>query len=298
MHFYRSTCYALIAAFAYIPVSHAALIVWSGPGSGGEWTEDSNWGGGVAPAASDSVNLSDATIIVGGANATYNSFVNGSGGTIDINSGGVLTQSGAATNGLRYFTQINVNSGGTLIVNSSVNIRSSLEVFSGGTLEGTSNIRGNVSLNMDGTFRPGGSSAASAYTINEGGDLILGSNGTIELDVFGDMDNESFSLNIGSNTVGSTLDLSTGTIDLKVHGYIPLLGDSFDLWDISNGNSSVTPGTGENIVLSGYILDLSEWTSDGVVTVSAVSSVPEPSVIGWLIGFSGVLQMLLRRRRV
>jgi len=283
-------------AIATLSLSHAATITWSGLGDGINWLDGGNWDSGL-PSSSDIVDLYGATVQVNGTGATYATGLSGSGGTININSGGVLTQVGSDASALRRFTQVNINNGGTLTADPSVNIRASLTVFTGGTLEGTARMRGSIEFNIDGTFRPGDNSVPLAYNINEGADLIFGSNAISELDIFGNGLNDSFLLNEGSNTIGSTLNLSTGVIQLTPQGYTPAVGHSFDLWDVTNTNSSITAGTGINIILPGFNLDLTSWASDGIVTIASAASVPEPSTYASILGLFSFAILWIRRRR-
>jgi hypothetical protein len=298
MH-YSKLYFCLASAFslALPSLSSAAVITWDGSGDGTNWLDGSNWDTDSVPGSVDSVHLGGNAVQVNGPGATYAAAASGSAGTIDINSGGVLTQVGNSFNALRFFTKVNVNDGGTFVADPVANIRTNLDILAGGTLEGTSRIRDAKTLNVGGIFRPENDAAESAYLVNDGGSVLLGSTGTIELGLFGNMNNVGFLLNAGANTVGATLDLSAGSVELVLQGgYTPIVGDSFDLWDVTNVNSIVTPGTGNNIFLDGYDLDFTQWATDGVVSISAVSAVPEPSTWAALLGGIGMITVIARRR--
>ena len=271
------------AAFTYPAISQA--VVWTGLGDGSSWLDGSNWDTGV-PGAGDSVTLSGATVNVGGAGATYNQFAN-SAGTVEINSGGVLTQVGVAASAIRYITNVNINDGGTFIADPGVNLRVNTDIASGGTLEGTIRIRDSRTLNVGGVFRPGDNLAVTEYLVDPG-TINLTSTGVIELDIFGN--SSGGSTNNDHFASSGTLNISTGTIQLVLQGYTPSIGDSWDLWD----GSGVT--TGATIAMTGYTFDLSQWVSDGIVTIDAVVAVPEPSTYAFILGF-GVFGLFLMKRR-
>lgn len=290
--------FALVSAVVLTTpcLSLAAIFTWDGSGDGVSWLDGDNWDTGSVPGSADSVDLDGNILEVNGPGAVYAAGASGSGGTININSGGVLTQVGFNHSAVRHIGKVNVNDGGTFSTDSEAHIRTNVDILAGGIFEGTSRIRGNV-LNVGGIFRPDTDATENAYLVNDSSSLLLGGTGTIELDLFGDMNNEGFLLNEGSNTVGATLDLSMGTVELVLQGgYSPLVGDSFDLWDLTNLNSSIIAGTGSNVLLDGYELDLTQWASEGIVSVAAVSAVPEPSTMALLIGVAGLIVGVSRRR--
>jgi hypothetical protein len=258
--------------------SHAAL--WTGDGGDLNWHNAANWDPGV-PTSSSIITLGGAAVEVH-APATYSSPSSTSSGTINVMNDGVLTPSGANHLGLRYLTLINVNNGGTLTAPSGMAVRSSITIAAGGLVTGTSDIRDGRTLTVGGTFRPG----SKVYIITTGGGnshVTLTSTGTIQLNVFGDGDNQSFSLLNGS------LNLVQGSIVLAPQGgYVPQVGDSYVLWTRTAGTANV--GDGSNISMPGFQLDTTKFQAEGIVSV-----VPEPAAMGLL---SGALVLLARRRRL
>ena len=159
---------------------------------------------------------------------------------------------------------------------------------------GTDNIRDSKTLTVAGTWYPIGESP-STLVFTFGASTVSGhvnlTSGNIVMDLFGDGVNEYFNVNRALGSCSLSLDGDEGgTVTLRpLDGYTPQVGDSYDLWDYVDGNT-VTPGDGTNISLPGYTLDLSQWVSDGIVTV-----IPEPATMGLLA--AGAVA-LLRRRRV
>ena len=295
----RLALIALIAVGSGLATLQADTLTWVGPTTGGTWQTAANWQNTVpesaVPTAADSVIVASGnTVEVNSPDAVLYAFANGSGGTVNINSGGVLTGGHGYT--LRYISTVNVNDGGTLPAGTTWDIRCNVSIADGGVVTGTDNLGTytyGATLSIDGTFSPRGSTSAGAYTIGGGGDAYYGrlrlhSTGTLNLDVFGNGDNEY--LSIVSTAAGAELDLSSGTVALVLQGgYTPQIGDSFNLWDKVAGDAVVTPGDGSNISLPGYTLDLSQWASDGIVTI-----IPEPATLG-LLAVGGLA--LLKRRR-
>lgn len=154
------------------------------------------------------------------------------------------------------------------------------------------------SLTVSGEFSPRGTTVDSGLafqlgsgidTTNRNGVLDQTATGKVLLDVYDNGSNEYF--NIVGLTSGTKLTLN-GTVELRLQGgYTPLPGHSFDLWDLADGSlAELTLGDGSNVLLPGYTLDTSLWTTNGVVTV-----VPEPASVALL--FLGAVPLLLRRQR-
>ena len=100
----------LIATALLAGVTSAEAIHWTGNGDGSSWEDGANWDLNHQPTGVDDVYMDSGTADVTTSDAVLNRFQ--SGGTVNINSGGVLTGSNGYT--LRYITLINVNNGGSL----------------------------------------------------------------------------------------------------------------------------------------------------------------------------------------
>jgi hypothetical protein len=231
-----------------------------------------------------------------------NQFINGSLGTVNINSGGALDGTSPYT--IRYVGTINVNDGGQFPMAPSWTIRSNLNVNQGGIASGSVGTGSNNSatVTVNGTWSPRGTTLADGTAIGVGsgsrfGQVIMGSTGKIILDLFADQSNEFF--NVAGTNNATELTINTGTLELHPQdGYTPQVGDSFDLWNLTAATGfspTMNLGDGSNITLPGYTLDLSDWTTDGIVTVSGSTSVPEPASLALLA--LGGLTLLHRRRR-
>ncbi|NLF30339.1 MAG: PEP-CTERM sorting domain-containing protein [Planctomycetes bacterium] len=269
-----------------------AAIVWNGNGDGANWGDPDNWDLDRVPNSSDTVTLGGSTVSVAVPDAVMDRFSGG--GTVNIDSGGVLTGSHAYT--LRYISKINVNGGGLLPAGASWDIRINIDVNAGGRMTGAGRIGAFESrtLNIYGTFEPRGTAGPGAFTlgstgsVNYDGHLSLQTGGTVVLDVFASGSNEYFDVSGLDN--GTALDLNAGSIVLRPQGYAVQVGDVFDLWQQTNAAAVMNVGDGSNISIEGsaLTLDTSLWASDGIVTV-----VPEPAGLA-LIGLGG---LFIRRRR-
>ncbi len=268
--------------------SQAATVTWSGAGDGVNWTDDANWSGtGFQPTADDIAVVGTGNSVQVNGSANYGSFTTGA-GSIAINSGGTLTASGntgTSNTIVRYISEIAVNDGGTFNVTYNTVLRGNVTVNSGGVFNGAGSMRNETrTLSVSGLWRVSdNSNGANVFLVNNGSTVSLNTGGTIELDLFANNVNESFSL---ENAAG-TIDLADGTINLVPQGgYTPAEGDTFDLFNVTAG--TFNPGDGSNVTLAGYTLDTSAYASTGVVTV-----VPESASLG-LLAMGGL--GLMRRR--
>ncbi len=282
------------------PVCYSATIVWNGAGDGSTWGDDNNWVGGTRPSGADSPQLDGATVVVDTAESYTGFEATGPDGQVIVNSGGELTAN-SSFNALRRISAMTVNTGGRLIADPTVDIRSgTLTINAGGEVTGTDSIFDGDTLTIGGIFRPmdtiDGNNEFRIGSPTTGGHVEMAATGTLYLDLFGDGTNEFFNIN-DRDAIVSSLDLSVGSIVLSPQGgYMPQVGHSYDLWDDAQTGmvaNDVTPGTGANISLTGYQLDLSLWQTQGVVTVTAI---PEPSGI-LVIGFGALALFMGRRRR-
>lgn len=285
-----------MAAFTWAAQAQAQVI-WSGLGDGTTWGDNANWVGGSKPTGTNTPQLEGATVTVDTVESYTGMSATGADGALIIDDGGELTAN-ASTTALRYINGITINSGGKLFSAPTNNIRSAfLTINEGGELTGTGAIFDGDTITVGGIFRPRDSiDGANEFVIGSGtttGNFYMTATGALYLDVFGNGVNESIVITDSSSSV-SNLDLSLGTIVLSTQSYTPQIGDSFDLWtdNMSGGEpNNVTPGDGSNIILSGYQLDLSQWATDGIVTV-----VPEPQSVIY-VALAGLAVFAIRRRR-
>jgi len=289
----------LMASLALFTATLAsAQVVWDGGGNGSTWGDNLNWIGDVKPTGSDSVQLDGATVTVDTAESYTGFSATGTNGFIIVNSGGELTAN-ANSNAFRHIDGLTINTGGLVIASPTANIRSGfLMINDGGELTGTNSVFDADTLTVGGEFRPmdavDGNNTFRIGSATTGGSFIMASTGTLYLDLYGDGVNEDIVID-DRDAIVSDLDLSTGSIILSTQGgYTPQIGDSYDLWtDLMTGGvpNNVIPGDGSNISLVGYQLDLSQWATDGVVSV-----VPEPNAIV-LVALVGLSLVYLRRRK-
>lgn len=269
--------------------AHAVLVVWDGGGDGSTWGDDANWVGGSQPTGADTLQINNTTVIVDTPGAAYSSNTSASSGLIIvINDGGILTSVNGNFNSLRYMTSLDVNNGGAYIdQNASVTVRTNLTIAEGGLVEGLSSIRDSRTLSVGGAWRMLGNTSAANFIWSSGATVSLLSTGTIEMDLYGNNSNDAFSLGNAS----AVLNLNAGNIVLTPQGgYVPQPGDQFDLWNLTAG--TINPGDGSNITLAGYQLDVSQFATDGIVTI-----VPEPSTNALLAGLAMLVGAAYLRRR-
>jgi len=255
-------------------VAFATTMEWDTPGTSGNWGTSSNWDPSSAPGASDTVDLTNSSnssteIIIDSSQQVFDFAGTTAYGQITIKNGGSLTGWGTAYTSFRGSgMSVVIESGGELVGGSTSNqtLRFDTTVDAGGELSGFTVLQA-MDLVVNGIFEPQGASSTGNITLNtSGGGLSITGSGTIRLDADGDNNNEKF-LFAGSPTVNFS---GLSNIDI-VANYAAQIGDTYDLWNVTSGDSSnITFGSGTNIVLtgaSGLTLDTTNWASTGVVEV-------------------------------
>lgn len=280
----------LIIPFAFALIAtqaHAADVIWDGGGDGISWGDDLNWVGDAQPTASDFFNPDGATITVNTTDATYNTLIVGASGSVVVADGGILTGTGANFRVIRYIG-FTIQSGGEFHVPFDADIRNDVTIDDGGLFTGGDLLQdsGTV-LSVNGQWQPGDNiDGNNTIGFSGSSSMVLGSTGTIFLDVYGNGINEFFNM----SSAAGTLDIAGGSIMLTAQGYTPQIGDQFDLWDDPAGGT-IIPGDGSNISLSGFTLDTSSFMTDGIVTV-----VPEPRAYAMVFALLVGLGVFLKRR--
>ncbi|EDY18488.1 autotransporter-associated beta strand repeat protein [Chthoniobacter flavus Ellin428] len=236
-------------------------------------------------------------------------------GSIDVSAGQTFTVNGTVADRT-------VNSDGTAVT--AANIGSLTKVGSGTLLLGGQNTySGNTTvsagtLDVTGTIAPA-TAGTQAVSVAGGATLQLGGAGAIRATTLSLNDNSTLSLEVGSltsNTISLTGAASlAGTITLALN----LIADPVDgtLFTLIDGNSPVTgyssggrffadgqtlnEGTTFNVTTGGLSQDFQISYVGGSdhddVTLQAVPTIPEPSVLAALFASSGLLLGLRRFRR-
>jgi len=255
-------------------VVFAATMEWDTPGTSGNWATSGNWDPSSVPGALDTVDLTDSSnssteIVINSSQQVFDFAGTTAYGQITIEDGGSLTGWGTASTSFRGSGMtVVIESGGEFAGGSpsSQTLRFDTTIDTGGELNGFTVFQA-MDLVVNGTFEPQGASSTGNITLNtSGGGLSITGSGSIRLDADGDDDNEKF-LFAGSPTVNFS---GLSSIDI-VANYAAQIGDTYDLWNVTSGDSSnITFGSGTNIVLtgaSGLTLDTTNWASTGVVEV-------------------------------
>ncbi len=133
-----------------------------------------------------------------------------------------------------------------------------------GELTGEGSINGNLSMNMGAALIPSGEIKISK-------DFVIRSNARIELDLS--------STSFDKVTVDQSLFLKGGILKLElVNGFIPSLGDSFDIFSASS-----IEGTFDSLelpnLLGERVWDTSLLYSRGIIRVSCSGCTPEPTPV-------------------
>lgn len=195
------------------------------------------------------------------------------GGSISASFGGVIDISG----------DIDLSSGGRILVDDTSTLNVSALNFESGVLEASGNINGAVNQ-TGGTLAPGES--PGAFTVN--GDYNLDSSASVEIEIAGLTPVSQFDvLNVTGNSV------LNGIFDVNLlGGFAPQQGDSFDIFNgMIDASSSYTFDFADAQLASGLQWNTSQFGSTGVLSVSAV---PEPS--SWLLGLGATLLATRARR--
>ncbi|MDA8746087.1 glycosyl hydrolase [Rubripirellula amarantea] len=174
------------------------------------------------------------------------------------------------------YTRVNE---GTLVVNGSIGGNDVL-VNNGGTLGGTGQIAAMIDANNGGIVAPGNSPG----TLTAGSaDFAAGSTLSIELLSFTEFDRL---------VLNGPLVVDPGAI-LQIQllgGYMPSVGDSFDVLDFASFSGSF--GVIEAPALTNAQWDFAQFSSDGIIGVTAV---PEPS--GAAVSLLGMLAIVIYIRK-
>jgi autotransporter-associated beta strand protein len=174
---------------------------------------------------------------------------------------------------------------GTLAVNNTSGSGTgtgAVSIGTGSTLTGSFTLSGATVVN--GTLSPG----AGVGTANFQSSLTLSSTTTTQLELAGASSADKLNV-IGLFTLGGTVNVVT------VGGYVPQLGDSFDLIDWGNLQLSSFTVVG-NLVLTGApTAPDTSWDTSEFLTSGRITVVPEPASLGVLTALSGF--GLVRRPR-
>jgi hypothetical protein len=141
---------------------------------------------------------------------------------------------------------------------------------------GTGLVQDTKTLTVHGTFSPRGTTLAAGTSFTLGGTtagiLDVKSTGKVILDLYANNSSEFFS--VAGTTSGTKLLFAAGSaIELRPQaGYVPQVGDAFDLWNSANA--------------------LADFVNTGIVTVV----VTEPASLG-LLGLGAMVLLRSRPRR-
>lgn len=306
----------MLAVGLSLPVS--AQITWTGAGGDGLWNTASNWDSFTVPTSSDNVVIGGTTTVSINSDAEAQRIALGTTAgdnvTLNINSSLAYTDvNGISDWGLTTSTVIvNVNSGGILSgagsgTASRIDGYSSINVFSGGTLQGIDRIRNSTSINVDGSgvFIPvADNGTIGAFAANDTVSLNATNGGIYRM--LADGDGSNVSILWSTSGAGATGDLVNATFVFDiVDGYIPQVGDSWDISSpISLANGNIGDGTNVSTIsadgLWEFEYDLSVWNpvsspNRGQIILTGVTAIPEPTTGAMLLGATALLA--LRRRR-
>ncbi|AOS43538.1 Autotransporter-associated beta strand repeat protein [Lacunisphaera limnophila] len=208
-----------------------------------------------------------------------------------ISGGGTLAKDGA---GVLAIGTPNTFTGGTRIDTGTLRISGSGALGTGsvaiglaGTLTGSGDVTGD--LNVDGTFEPGDSLAL----VSVSGNLTLGLTGSLRFDLGGLVRGTEYdAINLGG-TFGSE-----GTIRLAlINGFMPGAGDSFNLLDWGNTGSVTFQYFDTPTLTPGLFWDTSLLATTGVISVTDMAPIPEPSTYAGLAGLAALGLALWRRKK-
>lgn len=313
----------------------AATFSWDGSESS-DFSDVDNWGFANPPTTLSGQDLgqddnganapvySSGSLSIGFYRFGISSFGANQSSNLTLNGGSLSTSSDfeVATGRDNHTAVVDISNGSVLDVGANLdNIDNSasgtastftINVLSGGTVQGVNQIRGDVDLNVSaGTFEVGGTVGsassttfnASASWLNNDSDFVLSGTGQVVFDVFGVGQVDTFSNNSAAG-FGFSIDLTGGSVVLALDsGYDPMIGDSFDVLDIVLPSYyTVSAANVQDSLITGganagqYVeWDTSLWESDGILSVGSV--VPEPSSYALLVGILGLGWVMVRRRR-
>lgn len=221
-----------------------------------------------------------------------------SGGTSSIGSTVNISGGSTVTSGTLTFTgsgsissPITITGAGHVVYNSTAAPIGMITVATGTTLSGTGTV-GAVTVDTGGHVAPGNSPG----TINTGAFTLAG---TLDAEVNGVSAYDQVNVTGGVDLNGSTLNF--------ILGYAPTIGDSYKL--INNDNTDAVGGiftglpqaatfdTTYDLTTYRFRVDYAGGLGANDVVVTNVS-IPEPSTVAMVLGFSGLLAVGRRRRQV
>lgn len=296
-------CFLIVFIFTFSLAQ--AAVTWTGTGDGSSWSNSGNWDTGV-PSSSDEVLIyqNGATININtAAVADHIKFTDEATDNVTINlQSGSLTESGSVFSG-RFAadstTNINI-SGGTWTGNQSIygpTTGAANFNVTGGTLGGYYRFRyAGTSVNVSGgilDMENDGTASRTVYFANDA-TLTLSGTGTMIFDAFANGDSETLLASTAS-------DISGGTVKIRFN-YTPSVGDTFDF--LGAGFTVAVGGTNVSSVdadgLYNITWNLSDWdvagSSKGVLTIDAISPVPEPETYALVLEMIALGGIFLRRR--
>ena len=235
-------------------------------------------------------------------------YVDGTANNFTVRNAGSIDASGGAGSGLSvqvgsFFGDVQTGSivnSGSITGSGDFAVDAGVRLFSGG---GGTTFNGDIFNQVGGSISGGTNSAAvlfDAQTSFEGtlfndglldgsvflndGDLFLSDTSVLELEI-GDLFDFEEVVTSGDIFFDGILDISFAD------GFLPAVGQSFDLFDFGSAS-----GQFDLIRSEGLVLDISDVAFGGSVSIAAAAAVPEPSAFV-VLGLSSLL-MLQRRRRV
>lgn len=171
---------------------------------------------------------------------------------------------------------------GLYLQSHNVSIGGQLYVGPGALLAGSGEVTGNVVVN-GGTIAPG----SSPGTVQINGDLQLLAGSVLQMEIGGLTPGTEYDRLIvtGNSTLAGEVEISF------VNGFVPQVGDSFELFQ-TNGSFSAVGRV--HVVNAPAGMSYAASLSEGLVTIT---SVPEPSSITLALGGCGAFALLARQRR-
>jgi autotransporter-associated beta strand protein len=221
----------------------------------------------------------------GATTLTLSGLISGSGGSLQKTGAGTLVLTGANT----FSSGTQVQEGTLRLSNTTGSAlgTGSVTIDDGATLTGTGTFSGDLTLN--GLYAPGNSPAL----ITLPGSLTLGSTGFLEFEIGG----------LARGTQYDAIDLggmfsSEGSIRLTlINGFMPSLGDSFNLLDWGTAGSISFLSFDTSALTGGLYWDTSLLATNGVVSITNIApAIPEPSTYAVLAGLAALGLAAWRRR--